>query len=91
MARLCGESFRVALRPEPSNFAVPSEPLINLGFGFEAGYISNFFAGAVSLDLPIAFRNPVGMKDDAGRFAHKQTIVSLYDSRQWPILGLNQN
>jgi hypothetical protein len=58
------------LGPEPSYFAVAGHPFVYGGLIFEAGDVSNFSAGTVSLDLPVAFRNAVWMKNNTGRFGH---------------------
>jgi hypothetical protein len=64
------QSLRVASCPQPFDLAITCQPLINCHFILEAFDVSNFGAGTVCLDLPVTLRNSLGLKNDAGRFAH---------------------
>jgi hypothetical protein len=66
-----GALLGVALGPQPFDLAVACEPLVDLGFGFEAVDVFGFDAGALGLDLPIALRNSLRFEGDPRRFCHQ--------------------
>ena len=57
--------------------AGPREPLVNLSFAFETANVLNFGFGTVSLDLPVAVRDPFVFEDDPRRFSHSRLYVFI--------------
>ena len=64
------QSLGVTSGPQPFDLAVAGQPVVNCHFILEAFDVINFAARTVRLDLPVALRNSLRLKDDARRFAH---------------------
>jgi hypothetical protein len=57
--------FRVTLRSQPRDLALSRHPFISIGLAYEALDVSNFRAGTVGLNLPIALGDSLAGKGNA--------------------------
>jgi hypothetical protein len=57
--------FRVALRSQPIDAPGALHPFVDFGLAGQALDVTNFDAGTVGLDLPVAFRDAFRLEDDS--------------------------